>query len=156
MIGPSLDASQARALRERIESDPDAHTVQAYLPLPQAPTWREGALVPRAAMVRVFTIRDGDDRWHVMPGGLTRIAQREQRIVSMQRGGASQDTWVQTCWAVDTFSMLPTPLRAAELAGRRRTVSSRAAENLFWMGRYSERCDHSVRLARAALTFARR
>ena len=151
VIGTSLDASQSRALRERIESDPDAHTVQAYLPLPQAPTWREGALVPRAAMVRVFTIRDGD-RWHVMPGGLTRVAQREQRIVSMQRGGASQDTWVQTAGAVDTFSMLPTPLRAAELVVRRRTVSSRAAENLFWMGRYSERCDHSVRLARAALT----
>ena len=141
VIGASLDAAQSRALRERIESDPDAHTVQAYLPLPQAPTWREGALVPRAAMVRVFTIRDGD-RWHVMPGGLTRVAQREQRIVSMQRGGASQDTWVQTAGAVDTFSMLPTPLRAAELVGRRRTVSSRAAENLFWMGRYSERCDH--------------
>ena len=151
VIGPALDATQSLALRERIESDPDAHTVQAYLPLPQAPTWREGALVPRASMVRVFAILDRDERWHVMPGGLTRIAQREQRIVSMQRGGASQDTWVQTAAPVDTFSMLPTPLRAAELAARRRTVSSRAAENLFWMGRYSERCDYSVRLARAAL-----
>jgi uncharacterized circularly permuted ATP-grasp superfamily protein/uncharacterized alpha-E superfamily protein len=152
MIGASLDREQMREAHERIEADPDAHTVQAYLPLPQAPTWHDGSLVPRAAMVRVFAISDGGGGWHVMPGGLTRIAQREQRVVSMQRGGASQDTWVQTAGPVDTFSMLPRPLGAAELAARRRIVSSRAAENLFWMGRYTERTDHTVRLARSALT----
>ena len=152
MIGAAMDASQLRDVRRRIETDPDAYTVQAYLPLPQAPTWHDGSLVPRAAMVRVFVINDGSGGWHVMPGGLTRIAQREQRVVSMQRGGASQDTWVQTAGPVDTFSMLPTPLRPEELVGRRRIVSSRAAENLFWMGRYAERTDTSVRLARSALT----
>jgi uncharacterized circularly permuted ATP-grasp superfamily protein/uncharacterized alpha-E superfamily protein len=152
MIGAAMGASQLRGVRRRIEADPDAYTVQAYLPLPQAPTWHDGSLVPRAAMVRVFVINDGSGGWHVMPGGLTRIAQREQRVVSMQRGGASQDTWVQTAGPVDTFSMLPTPLRPKELVGRRRIVSSRAAENLFWMGRYAERADTSVRLARSALT----
>jgi uncharacterized circularly permuted ATP-grasp superfamily protein/uncharacterized alpha-E superfamily protein len=152
MIGAAMGASQLRDARRRIEVDPDAYTVQAYLPLPQAPTWHDGSLVPRAAMVRVFVINDGSGGWHVMPGGLTRIAQREQRVVSMQRGGASQDTWVQTAGPVDTFSMLPTPLRPEELVGRRRIVSSRAAENLFWMGRYAERSDTSVRLARSALT----
>jgi uncharacterized alpha-E superfamily protein len=152
LIGATLNPTQLRAARGRLESDADSYTVQAYLPLPQAPTLHDGALVPRAAMVRVFAISDGADHWHLMPGGLTRIAQREQRVVSMQRGGASQDTWVQTAGPVDTFSMLPTPLRPAQVAGRRRIVSSRAAENLFWMGRYAERADHSVRLARSALT----
>jgi len=87
-----------------------------------------------------------------MPGGLTRIAQREQRVVSMQQGGGSQDTWVRTAGPVDTFSMLPAPLRADDLASKRRIVSSRSAENLFWIGRYAERADQSVRLARATLT----
>jgi uncharacterized alpha-E superfamily protein len=58
---------------------------------------------------------------------------------------------VQTVGPVDTFSMLPRPLGVTELASRRRIVSSRAAENLFWMGRYTERADHTVRLARSAL-----
>jgi uncharacterized alpha-E superfamily protein len=58
---------------------------------------------------------------------------------------------VQASGAVDTFSMLPEPLRPGDLAHRRRSVSSRAAENLFWMGRYSERSELSVRLARSAL-----
>ncbi|HEU0202731.1 MAG TPA: alpha-E domain-containing protein, partial [Burkholderiaceae bacterium] len=71
--------------------------------------------------------------------------------VSMQRGGSSADTWVRTAGAIDTYTMLPEPLRPEELSGRRRPITSRAAENLFWMGRYAERADHSVRLARAAL-----
>jgi uncharacterized circularly permuted ATP-grasp superfamily protein/uncharacterized alpha-E superfamily protein len=152
VIGAALDSAQLQELRKRIESDPDAYTVQAYLPLPQAPTWQHDAIVPRAAMVRVYAISDGTGRWHLMPGGLTRVAQLDEMVVSMQRGGSSQDTWVRTDDTVDTFSMLPKPLRAEELAGQRRIVSSRAAENLFWMGRYTERADHTVRLGRAALT----
>nr|MCU0951874.1 alpha-E domain-containing protein [Burkholderiaceae bacterium] len=48
-------------------------------------------------------------------------------------------------------SLLPEPLRPDDLARQRRPVTSRAAENLFWMGRYAERADHSARLALAAL-----
>jgi uncharacterized circularly permuted ATP-grasp superfamily protein/uncharacterized alpha-E superfamily protein len=152
VIGSALDRARLRKLQQRIEADPDAHTVQAYLPLPQAPTWHDGTLMPRAAMVRVYAISDGAGGWHVMPGGLTRVAQQEELVVSMQRGGSSQDTWVQTDGTVSAFSMLPRPLRAEELVAQRRIVSSRAAENLFWMGRYTERADYTVRLARAALT----
>lgn len=152
VIGAGLVPGQLAALRRRIAADPDAFTVQDYLPLPMTPTWHEGQLLPRAMMLRVYAIADGTDGWHVMPGGLTRIALRAQRVVSMQQGGGSQDTWVRAAGQVDTFSMLPTPLRPEELLGARRIVSSRAAENLFWMGRYTERSDQSVRLARAALT----
>ncbi|OYV01969.1 MAG: hypothetical protein CFE45_02460, partial [Burkholderiales bacterium PBB5] len=51
----------------------------------------------------------------------------------------------------DRSSLLPKPLSAEDLQGRHRTVSSRAAENLFWLGRYTERAENSVRLARVAL-----
>ena len=37
------------------------------------------------------------------------------------------------------------------LPQRHRLVTSRAAENLFWMGRYSERCENTLRLSRLAL-----
>jgi uncharacterized circularly permuted ATP-grasp superfamily protein/uncharacterized alpha-E superfamily protein len=152
VIGAGLQPEQLAALRRRIEADPDAGTVQDYLPLPLAPTWHEGRLLPRAAMLRVYAISDGGGGWHVMPGGLTRVALRERRVVSMQQGGGSQDTWVRTSGPVDRFSMLPTPLRAEELSSQRRVVSSRSAENLFWMGRYAERAEQSVRLARASLS----
>jgi uncharacterized alpha-E superfamily protein len=53
---------------------------------------------------------------------------------------------------VDPFSMLPNQLRVDEVVFRRRIVTSRAAENLFWLGRYTERADNAVRAAQLFLT----
>ncbi len=151
IIGAELGGAGLEQLRARIEASPADYTVQEYLPLSQARVWQDGALLPRAAMVRVYAIADGPGRWHAMPGGLTRIAARAQRVVSLQSGGSSADTWVQTDGPVDRTSLLPAPLRPEDLAAQRRPVTSRAAENLFWMGRYAERTDHTARLAQAAL-----
>ena len=134
-----------------IDDDPDAWTVQGRLRLSRAPIWGEGALSPRPAMVRVYAIADGGGRWHVLPGGMTRVARREDGSVSMQRGGSSLDTWVLTEGPVDTFSMLPQRLQVDDILQRRRPVSSRTGENLFWLGRYTERTEQLVRLARATL-----
>ncbi len=134
-----------------IDDDPDAWTVQGKLRFSRAPIWGDGALVPRPAMVRVYAIADGGGRWHVLPGGMTRVAQREDSSVSMQRGGTSLDTWVLTDGPVDNFSMLPQRLQVDDIAQRRRPLSSRTGENLFWLGRYTERTEQLVRLARATL-----
>jgi uncharacterized circularly permuted ATP-grasp superfamily protein/uncharacterized alpha-E superfamily protein len=145
--------SQVRdPIEARIDQDPDAWTVQDRLRFSRAPIWGGGALTPRPAMVRVYAIADGGGRWHVLPGGMTRVSQREDASVSMQRGGSSLDTWVLTDGPVDTFSMLPQRLEVDDIAGRRRPVSSRTGENLFWLGRYTERTEQLVRLARATLT----
>jgi len=151
-IVANQSAAERAQMLERLDADPDAVTLQSYVPLSQTPTWTGGAFVPRAAMVRTYAIVDGAGGWHALPGGLTRIAARYRQGVSMQRGGSSADTWVQAAGAVDTFSMLPEALRPGDLAHKRRSVSSRAAENLFWMGRYAERSEVCVRLARSALT----
>lgn len=98
---------------------------------------------------------DGRGGWHVMPGALTRVATRRDAAqdawLSMQHGSVSVDTWVLTEGQVDATTLLPRPLSAGDLARTRRTVTSRAAENLYWLGRYTERADNSVRLARITL-----
>jgi uncharacterized alpha-E superfamily protein len=137
-------------VRAEIDGDPDAFTIQSYLPYSKAPCWSRQALLPRSAVLRVFAIADGNGGWHVMPGGLTRIADRQDEV-SMQRGGSSADTWVVTGEEVDPFTMLPDRLRPDEVVFRRRIVSSRAAENLFWLGRYTERAENSVRAAQRFL-----
>jgi uncharacterized circularly permuted ATP-grasp superfamily protein/uncharacterized alpha-E superfamily protein len=134
-----------------VDQDSEAWTVQGRLRFSRAPIWGEGVAVPRPAMVRVYAIADGGGRWHVLPGGMTRVSQREDGSVSMQRGGSSLDTWVLTDGPVDTFSMLPQRLQVDDIARRRSPVSSRTGENLFWLGRYTERTEQLVRLARATL-----
>lgn len=134
-----------------VDSDPDAWTVQSRLPFSRTPIWEQGRAQPRPALVRVYAIADASGRWHVLPGGMTRVARRADGSVSMQRGGSSLDTWVMTTGRVDEFSMLPSRLQVDDILDRRRPVSSRTAENLFWLGRYTERTEQLVRLARVVL-----
>lgn len=135
----------------RVAEDPQAWTVQQRMSLTDTPLWQQGRLVMRPSVLRVYVIADGAGRWHVLPGGMTRVAAGEAHSVSMQRGGSSLDTWVITEGAVDAFSMLPQRLSVDDIAARHRPVSSRTAENLFWLGRYTERTEQAVRLARAAI-----
>jgi uncharacterized circularly permuted ATP-grasp superfamily protein/uncharacterized alpha-E superfamily protein len=147
-----LDAPAERAKwTVRIDADPDAYTLQGRLRLSQTPTWRAGRLAPRPAVLRVYAIAGTDGRWHVLPGGMTRVAGSETASVSMQRGGSSLDTWVMSDGPVDSFTLLPQRLQVDDIVARRRPVASRAGENLFWLGRYTERAEQLVRLARATL-----
>ena len=134
-----------------VDEDPDAWTVQARLRLARTPIWNQGTLTPRPAMVRVYAIAEGPGQWHVLPGGMTRVAQREDSSLSMQRGGSSLDTWVLTNGPMDNSSMLPQRLQLDDILQRHRPVSSRTGENLFWLGRYTERTEQLVRLARSTL-----
>jgi uncharacterized alpha-E superfamily protein len=109
------------------------------------------AIASCAAMLRVFAISDGPGKWQVMPGGLARIAPPGRDVVSMYRGGSSADLWVITGHATDDAAPLSTTL--TPIAAHRATIgiASRAAENLFWFGRYTERLENTTRLARVTL-----
>lgn len=146
VMGPTLTPAAQKAWRERIERDPAAYTAQDFVPYAQTPVWSQGQLAMRGASLRVYALADGMGGWQVLPGGMTRIATRDAGPVSMQLGGSSLDTWVITDEAVDTFSMLPQPMKAEDLAHRQRPVASRTGENLFWMGRYTERVEQQLRL----------
>jgi uncharacterized alpha-E superfamily protein len=68
-------------------------------------------------------------------------------VVSSQRGGGSKDVWVLADQQQPVESTQP-PQRFAD---RRADLPSQLVENLFWLGRYSERCEDKVRLLRATL-----
>ncbi len=153
VVGARLDAIERAAWTRRIEADPEAYTLQLDLPHAQTPVWQPGGqLVPRTAILRVYAIADGRGGHRILPGGMTRIATHDPHALSMQRGGASLDTWVLTDGPVDTYSMLPAALRPEDLADYRHPVASRTAENLFWLGRYTERTEHLVRCAQTLAT----
>jgi uncharacterized circularly permuted ATP-grasp superfamily protein/uncharacterized alpha-E superfamily protein len=154
-LGKSLSRRELDEWAGRIVREADEHTVQAYLPLSQMPTWNHGPqgerILPRSLMLRVFAVSDGVQSWRVLPGGLTRIASAALEIASMQRGGSSADTWVLTEGEVDATSLLHFEQPAVDIAHRNRSATSRAAENLFWFGRYTERTENTARLARLTL-----
>jgi uncharacterized circularly permuted ATP-grasp superfamily protein/uncharacterized alpha-E superfamily protein len=155
--GQSLSEREIDEWAGRIVRQSDDHTVQAYVPLSQMPTWQSaagataGQMAARAFMLRVFAVSDGAQSWRVLPGGLARIMGAAATSTSMQRGGSSADVWALTKGEVDSTTLLQPQLTPATVAQRKRMVTSRAAENLYWLGRYSERTENAIRLARLTL-----
>jgi uncharacterized circularly permuted ATP-grasp superfamily protein/uncharacterized alpha-E superfamily protein len=152
VIGGRLNAEEREAWLDRLRAWPERYVLQEFLPLAHVPVWSEHGLASRALMMRVFLAADGAGDFHVLPGGLARIGGTDHEVVSGQRGGGSKDVWVLSDRPVEPFSLLPGRLRAADIARSERAVSSRAAEHLFWMGRYAERSENVARLLRAVLS----
>ncbi len=153
VLGRSLTRSGLDEWAGRLLREGDLHTVQRYLPPSQLPTWRSPRLAPRSAILRVFAVTDGPQSWRVLPGGLTRLVNASAGMASMQRGGSSADTWVltQAGHEVDRTTLLTPQHATPVLTQRKRLVTSRAGENLFWLGRYTERSENNIRLARLTL-----
>lgn len=158
-LGCNLNQSQLDEWIGKISRRSDEHTIQTYIPLAQMPTWRnafninDASLIePHSYMLRVFALSDGPDSWQVLPGGLARIAGNDSEIASMQRGGSSADVWVQVNQKIEDLVQNPQQAtQSKELSIRKRMVTSRAAENLFWFGRYTERSENTLRLAKLYL-----
>jgi uncharacterized circularly permuted ATP-grasp superfamily protein/uncharacterized alpha-E superfamily protein len=152
VVAADLDDAGRAEWAARLADAPDRYALQEYVPASHVPAWHDGRLESRALMLRVFLVSDGRGDYQVMPGGLARIAGGERPLVSRPSGGSSKDTWVLSEAPIEPFSMLPGRLRPEDVARSQRVTSSRAGENLFWLGRYAERSENGARLMRAVLS----
>ena len=173
VIGHTLSQRALDEWAGRIVRQGEDYTVQTYLPLSQTPTWQGEKIAPRSAMLRVFAVPDGAGSWQVLPGGLARLAGKNENIASMQHGGSSADVWAlggfeASSSAAPSVSASVEPATSghhteqphahqaalahtAAFLNRKQPVTSRAAENLFWLGRYTERAENTLRLAQLTL-----
>ena len=167
MIGPALstklpfDIDGSTVLGGRFRDAPDepiaawlereGHALvgQEAVTLSTTPAMIDGQLVPRPMIVRVFAARTGNG-WAIMPGGYARIGRTEDpTALAMQHGGSVADVWVVERQA------RPARFAAAQRADapfvRRMpgVLPARAADNLYWLGRYVERAEFAVRMLRA-------
>jgi len=121
---------------------------QELVRLSTMPVWDQGRIAPRPFVLRVFAAATPDG-WTIMPGGFCRIAEQlDARAVSMGNGARAADVWVVSDKAVAAKTLLPASdtVRIRRIAG---VLPSRAADNMFWLGRYLERAEATLRLVRA-------
>lgn len=148
-----LDTAARAALLDAIAQRPVDFVVQAPVRLATMPVWLDGRLQPRPFILRLFLARAGEG-WKVMPGGFVRVADGvDARFVSLHRGGRTADAWVLSEGPVAETSLLPAPDRI-EIKRTTGSLPSRAADNLFWLGRYVERSEATLRLVRTLVTRA--
>ena len=166
MIGPAMatrmpfetGAVHAVAGQMRGDNDTDLHgwltdnagglVGKELVTLSTTPVYENGALVPRPMTLRVFLARTAQG-WQVMPGGFARIgANADTTAIAMQNGGSVADVWVVSDAPVEAVTMLEPP-SAPFVRAKPGPLPSRAADNLFWLGRYVERTEGLLRLVRA-------
>ena len=146
-IGAELDAAHRMRLIKAIESRGMDYVGQELVKLSTTPAWRGGGLSPRPFTLRIFAAATTDG-WTIMPGGFCRVADhRDARAISMGAGAQSADVWVLGNAAEPATTLLPASndVKVVRVPGN---LPSRAADNLFWMGRYLERAEATLRIVR--------
>ena len=155
IFGAELTIAQQEELRRRILAKPHLYIGQEMVSFSTAPSLVEGMVAPRHAILRSYVVA-GNEGYVTMPGGLTRIAPDEgELVVSNKAGGLSKDTWVLSKAPVRYVSLWRQPQRDQVLQFRAEPLPSRAADNLFWVGRYVERAEGTARLLRAIMVLRR-
>jgi uncharacterized circularly permuted ATP-grasp superfamily protein/uncharacterized alpha-E superfamily protein len=137
-----------RSVEEWIDAEGEMLVAQEAVTLSTTPAMIDNQIVPRPMVVRLFAARTKDG-WTVMPGGYARIGRTDDpTALAMQAGGSVADVWVVSDSAVqyDTLTADGTGPFLRRMPG---LLPARAADNLFWLGRYVERAESVVRVLRA-------
>ena len=150
-IPSELDPPRRERLRRAIERRGVDYVGQEIVRLSTTPAWIDGSIQPRPFTLRVYAAATPDG-WRVMPGGFCRMSDNiDARALSMGEGVTSADVWVLEDRPVEQTTLLATGdnVRIVRQLGN---LPSRAADNLFWFGRYLERAEATLRLVRCYCT----
>ncbi len=151
VFGGELSSKEKDLLRSQILAKPHLFIGQEQVSFSTLPAFIDHQIEPRNAVLRNFVVASSDD-YVVMPGGLTRVArQKDNFIVSNQAGGISKDTWVLASEPDKPVSIWTQPKRNQHINAVTEPLTSRAADNLFWVGRHLERIEAATRLLRTIL-----
>ncbi|MFT3705092.1 MAG: circularly permuted type 2 ATP-grasp protein [Agriterribacter sp.] len=149
--GAGLTEQEVDKLKQAIKAHPYLYVGQEKVAISPTPSMVNGNVEPRSALFRTF-LTSNDYTYTAMTGGLTRTAPSHNNfIISNQLGGISKDTWI-IAPEPENKPLLPKDHFSINFP-KKGDITSRTAENLFWVGRYAERVLGNARFLRTVLQF---
>jgi uncharacterized circularly permuted ATP-grasp superfamily protein/uncharacterized alpha-E superfamily protein len=146
---PGMLTNESRAeWLVRLSRSPHELVAQEQVQLSRAPV---GNHQSRSVILRFFVVSNGRDSFAV-PGGLARVVEPAALgTTTLALSGGNKDVWVLSDESDRTVppSFVGTPAPALERLAS--DLPSRTVENLFWLGRYTERLEQLLRLCRSAM-----
>lgn len=116
-----------------------------------SPAFSGGTFSNRPFAVRCFVARTANG-YEVMPGGLAMTVDADTAVALSTPEGHTRDVWVLSETEQRPHVSLWRPmLETARVERSQRVIQSRVADDLFWLGRYNERADWSMRVLRGTL-----
>ena len=150
--GSSLTLAQINELKQKIKTSPSLYVGQEKVEISCTPSYVNGQVKQRKALFRSFLVRNNDG-YVAMAGGLCRTSSDSGNfIISSQAGGFSKDAWIISPEPGRTISVLK-EVHDKSLPTYNDMLPSHAAENLFWVGRYTERVLGNARFLRTVMQF---
>ncbi|MCE5972801.1 circularly permuted type 2 ATP-grasp protein [Sinirhodobacter sp. WL0062] len=153
-IGGAFRSQSRQNLSDWLAADGHRLVGQEAVTLSTTPAWVEdgedghGRVLPRPMTVRVFAARTPQG-WIFMKGGYARIGRSgDTTALAMQRGGSVADVWVVSDRQVPQETLIPRETDVA-LRAAPGILPARSADNLYWLGRYVERTEDTIRMVRA-------
>jgi uncharacterized circularly permuted ATP-grasp superfamily protein/uncharacterized alpha-E superfamily protein len=147
VMGSHLSKIQKEELIRKIRFEPFRYVGQEEVEFSTSPVLTNERLEPRFTVLRTYLVATKGG-YEMMPGGLTRCSpEKGSFLVSNQDGGISKDTWVEAFIRTNA----PSLVHQTPDMKRKAVLPSRAAENLFWVGRYTQRVVRTSRFIRIVL-----
>lgn len=147
IYGHQLSEVNKAEVLAKIEKDPYAYVAQSYVAPSYLPAWQHNQIQSRPSIFRSFTVAN-ESTYVVMSGGLTRVGlSADDTVVTNQAGSQSKDTWILASEPEKQLSLIESSAAVSELS-QQPNLPSRVVENLFWMGRYAERAESTIRFIR--------
>ena len=145
-IGNNLDEQELSDLIKKIQRNPNYYVGQEIIDFSTVPSFNKGKIEPRNAVIRSFAYLDKNE-FKVMPSGLVRVsASKDSLVVSNQKGGTSKDLWI--LGKNEEFKGINVFKNREIIDSRLENISTKRAENLFWLGRYLNRAITVARMIR--------
>ncbi|MBC7888701.1 MAG: circularly permuted type 2 ATP-grasp protein [Ferruginibacter sp.] len=150
--GASLSVAQMNDLKLQINKYPFLYVGQEKIGLSSTPSLVNGKIEPRKTIFRSFLVSNGDS-YTAMAGGLSRTSSDALNfLVSNQSGGSSKDTWIISPEPANALYLQKKYSENISVAATG-ILPSHTAENLFWVGRYTERLLGNARFHRTVIQF---
>ncbi|MEQ1715100.1 MAG: circularly permuted type 2 ATP-grasp protein, partial [Hyphomicrobium sp.] len=143
------------AERELLKSDIALHgarlVAEEKIGFSTAPVHQAQGLVARPFAVRLFVTRTAEG-YRALPGGLAMTVDPDRAVALSAPDGHTRDVWVLSEADQGPHVSLWRPtVETARVERSQRVIQSRVADDLYWLGRYSERADWTMRVLRSAL-----
>ena len=148
VVASALTTAEKQRLIETIRANPGRYVGQEMVARSTTPVLTASGPQPWHIGVRSFLVADKDG-FQSMPGGLARVSPDPNSLnFTMTAGERTQDVWILSTEPPNHVSLLEQVAIQVEPRRSGSELPSRVADNLFWLGRYSERAEQTARLLR--------
>lgn len=147
----TLTGPERAALAREIELHGAEMVAEKKVGFGTTPSLDRDGFRPSHFAVRMF-VGMTPDGYAVMPGGLAMTVDPRSAVALSAPDGQTRDVWVLSdAEQAPHVSLWRPTVENARVQRSQRVIQSRVADDLFWLGRYAERADWTLRIVRSAL-----